>query len=316
MMKKLKRLGTLLTNQNERVIFLANHGFYDRMDDASYLKMLFRSYIGYDLNLSNPRSFNEKLQWLKLNDHRPEYTDYADKYRVRPYIEKTIGGEYLVPLLGVWDTAEEIDFDRLPDRFALKCNHDSGRGVYLCRDKSKLDEDAVRKLFRQSLQRNYYLRGREWPYKNIKPRIICETLLGDDGGQSDSAFDLMDYKIMCFNGEAKCSFVCSDRYSDDGLKVTFFDRDWNVMPFIRHYPISSRPIPRPRLYEKMLELSETLSKGMPFARIDWYEVNGKLYFGEITLYPGSGFEEFTPVSADYELGSWITLPSPTHESPR
>lgn len=305
---KLEKIKKLLTNKDARTIFLANRGFYHRMDDETYLRMLFKAYVGYELDLNEPRSFNEKMQWLKLYDHRPEYTDYVDKYKVRAYIEKTIGKEYLVPLIDAWDRADQIDFSKLPEKFVLKCNHDSGRGVYLCSDRSKLDEKAVRDLLGKSLKQNYYLRGREWPYKNVVPKIICEAFLEDEASRPGEKFDLVDYKIMCFGGQVKCSFVCSERYSPEGLRVTFFDRDWKVLPFIRHYPKSSKQIPRPKLYEKMIELSETLSKDLPFARIDWYEVGGKLYFGEITLYPGSGFEEFTPVSADYELGSWIPLP--------
>ncbi|MBR3019910.1 MAG: glycosyl transferase [Clostridia bacterium] len=306
-----KRLWNFLTNPDKRFLALAHRGFYDNMDDETYLRKMFKGRVGYEPNLDNPRSFNEKLQWLKLHDRNPVYTVMVDKIEAKKYVANIIGEEYIIPTIAVWDSVESIDFDSLPNRFVLKCSHDSG-GLVICKDKKTLDVDAAKAKLTWAMQRKYYLHGREWPYKQVVPRILCEAFLGDEDGEPDNSQengDIMDYKIMCFGGEAKCSFVCSERYSADGLKVTFFDRDWHVMPFIRYYPKSTKDIPKPKLYEKMIALSEKLSKGMPFARIDWYEVKGKLYFGEITLYPGNGFEPFTPVSADYELGSWIPLPA-------
>ena len=262
-------------------------------------------YINFekDLNLYNPQTFNEKLQWLKLYDRKPEYTKMVDKYEVRKYIAKVIGEEYLVPLLGVYDRFEDINFDKLPNQFVLKPNHTSG-DVFICKDKHNIDYDKLKKEVNRWLKRNYYWVHREWPYKNIKPKILCEKFLANESGE-----ELKDYKFMCFNGKVKCSFVCLNRHSLTGLNVDFYDMDWKPMPFERRYPNSGIITPKPKNFKEMIRLSEILSKDVPFLRVDFYEVNGKLYFGELTLYPGAGFEEFTPESYDYLLGSWLQLPN-------
>ena len=202
----------------------------------------------------------------------------------------------------MYSTFDEIDFDKLPNQFVIKCTHDSG-GVIICKDKEKLNIIEARKKINKCLKTNFFYCGREWPYKNVKPRIIVEELINDHRND-----DLNDYKFMCFNGKVRCSFVCTERRSLEGLKVTFFDIDWNKMPFERHYPSSSKKIDKPKNYAKMIELAEKLSRDIPFARIDFYEANEKIYFGEITFFPGSGLEEFSPEIWDYTLGSWISLP--------
>ena len=275
--------------------------FTNIIPDPAFLRMAYFAFIGKRLNLDNPQTFNEKLQWLKLYNRRPEYTMMVDKYLVRDYIAKTIGEEYLIPLLGVWDDPDEIDFEALPNQFVLKCNHNSGLGMCICKDKSKLDIKKVREELRRGLKQDYYLTSREWPYKNVPRKIICEQYMDDGSGE------LKDYKFMCFDGEVKCSFVCSDRFNTNGLRVTFYDNDWKMMPFERHYPRATTPHPRPLRFEEMKELAAKLSKGMPFVRVDFYEIQGKPYFGELTFYPGSGFEEFSPESWDYTLGSYINL---------
>ncbi len=270
-----------------------------RKSDEKFLKLKFKLLLGQKLNLENPQTFNEKLQWLKLHDHNPEYAKMVDKYEAKNYVAEKIGEEYIIPTLGVWNKFNEIDFDLLPKRFVLKCTHDSG-SVIICDDKSIFNKKVAKRIMDKHLRRNYYWGGREWPYKDIKPRIIAEKYLVDAS---------RDYKIMCFNGKAKCSFVCTERFSEDGLKVTFFDRNWNKMPFERHYPMSSEVIDKPKEYDQMMTLAEKLSAEIPFVRVDFYESNGKLYFGEMTFYPGSGFEEFTPESVDFMMGEWIKLPS-------
>lgn len=280
---------------------LRYHHLLDWMPDKPYLELMYWVKMDHRLDLKNPRTFNEKLQWLKLYNRRPEYTMMADKVLVRDYIAKTLGPEYLIPLLGVWDDPDEIDFDKLPDRFVLKCNHNSGLGMCICKDKSKLDIDKVRKELREGLKQNYYLTGREWPYKDIPRKILCEQYM-EDGSE-----ELVDYKLMCFGGEVQCSFVCSERFSSNGLRVTFFDRDWRVMPFERHYPKSDSPIPKPQCYTKMVAFAEKLSEGMPFVRVDFYEIGGRLYFGELTFFPGGGYEEFTPEEYDGILGDQIRI---------
>ena len=275
--------------------------------DKVFLEYEFKKTIGRSLNLRNPQTFNEKLQWLKLYDRKPIYTAMVDKYEAKKYVANIIGDQYIIPTIGVWNNFDEIEFDSLPLQFVLKTTHDSG-GVVVVKDKRKLDIDSARSKIEKSLRRNYYYSlGREWPYKNVKPRIIAEKYMSDESGISQDSGELTDYKLMCFNGKVRCTFTCTDRFNG-GLKVTFFDNDWNVLPFERHYPKSDKPIARPRQFEKMKELAEKLSKDIPFVRTDFYEVGDDIYFGELTFFPGSGFEEFNPESWDYELGSWIRLP--------
>lgn len=285
-----------------KVFFALNlEKYLSFLSDEKYLKILYKMHMGKKLNLSDPQTFNEKLQWLKLNNRKNEYTRMVDKYLVREYIKKMIGEEYLIPLIGVWDDPEEIDFDSLPNKFVLKCNHNSGTGMCICKDKSKLDYEKVKSDLRKGLKENYDKYNREWPYRNVERKIICEKYMEDESGE------LKDYKFMAFNGEVKCSFVGSERFSKEGLHVTFYDNSWNVMPFERHYPRSKNPISRPKCFEEMNKLAAKLSENIPFVRVDFYEIKGKVYFGELTFFPGSGFEEFTPESWDYEFGRWIDL---------
>ncbi|HKM02140.1 MAG TPA: ATP-grasp fold amidoligase family protein [Sedimentibacter sp.] len=280
--------------------FLGFRGFFHWIPDALWLKIVFRIKMGYKLDLNNPKTFNEKLQWLKLHDRNPLYTTLVDKYEVRKYITETIGEEYLIPLLGVWEHFDDIDFDKLPNQFVLKCTHDSG-GLIICTDKSKLNIKAAKKKINSCLKRNYYWAFREWPYKNVKPRIIAEKYMVDESGT-----ELKDYKIMCFGGEPKCSFVCSERFKSN-LKVTIFDISWNRLPFTRDYPASDNEIQKPLQYAKMLEFSKILSKEIRFLRVDFYEINNQVYMGELTFYPGSGLESFNPKEWDYKFGKKMVL---------
>lgn len=286
---------------NKVIFYMGIKGRIKFLKDDTYLKLMYKCRIGKTLNLEKPETFNEKLQWLKLNDHNPLYTQLVDKYEVKKYVGDRIGDEYVIPTLGVWEKFSDIDFDKLPERFVLKCTHDSG-GIVICKDKNAFDVNSAKKKINSCLKKNYYWAGREWPYKNVKPRIIAEEYMEDK-----SSSELRDYKFFCFGSEMKCSFVCSERFSGTGLKVTFFDTDWNVMPFERHYPKSKEKISKPVNYDKMIELAEILSKEIPFVRVDFYEVDGKIYFGELTFYPGSGFEEFSPEEWDKTLGDWIKL---------
>lgn len=292
-----------MTRPARLFLYIIDIPFVTRLfTDKCFLKLKFRLAMGKKLDLKNPETFNEKLQWLKLYDRKSEYTGMVDKYSVREYIAKTVGEEYLIPLLGVWERFEDIDFDCLPEQFVLKCTHDSG-GVVVCKNKVELDKESAREKINKSLKKNYFYQSREWPYKNIKPRIIAEKYMEDVSG------GLTDYKFMCFNGEVKSCFTCTERFSSGGLKVTFFNEKWEKLPFERGYPASAKEIARPANYAKMLQLSQELSKGIPFVRIDFYEVDGKIYFGELTFYPGSGMEIFRPEQWDYTFGSWIDLPS-------
>lgn len=285
------------------LIILSNKYFFNFLPDKQYVQLKYKLIMGRKLELQKPQTFNEKLQWLKLNDRNPSYKKMVDKYEVKKYVENIIGKDYIIPTLGIYNGFHEIDFDKLPKQFVIKCTHDSG-GLILCKNKEKLDIAKAKKKIDKCMKNNYYYKHREWPYKNVKPRIIIESYL-DDGINTQ----LNDYKIMCFNGKAKCSFVCTERDDKElGLAVTFFDLDWNKMPFERHYRSSNKKIDKPKNYQKMVELSEKLSKNIPFVRVDWYEIKGKLYFGELTFYPGAGFEEFTPEEWDYKLGEMLKLP--------
>ena len=270
--------------------------------DKLYLKLKYYSVFGKKLNLKNPQTFNEKLQWLKLYDRKPEYTTMVDKVEAKIWVAERIGEEYVIPTLGVWDRAEDIDFDSLPDQFVLKTNHDSG-GIIICKDKSNLDKEAARKKLNSSLKRNFYEFGREWPYKSVQPKVLAERILLSDSEDGD----IPDYKFMCFNGKVECCFIVTERHSDTGIKVTFLDKDWNRMPFTRHYPAADRVLARPVNYDVMVNLAERLSAGTKFLRVDFYEVNNKIYFGELTFFPGCGYEEFSPEEWDYRLGNLIKL---------
>lgn len=282
------------------ISFLKNRELLDWLDDDTYLKLIYWQKIGKKLNLKNPTTFNEKLQWLKLHDHNAEYIKLVDKYEVKKIVKEIIGEEYIIPTLGVWENFEDIDFNQLPNQFVLKCTHDSG-GIVICKNKSEFDLEYARKKINKSLNRNYYYHGREWPYKNVKPRIIAEQYMEETGEK-----ELKDYKFMTFSGKVKCSFVCSER-NTEGLKVDFFDLNWKRMPFTRHYPNSNKYIEKPKNYDLMIKLSEKLAGNIPFVRVDFYEINGKIYFGEMTFYPGSGLEEFSPEEWDKKIGDMIDL---------
>lgn len=292
----------IIENPCNMIMYLGNKGRLKWLSDEVYLKAIFNAKLNKNLDLGNPKSFNEKLQWLKLYDRNPKYSKLVDKYEVREFISNSIGEEYLIPMIGVWDSVDEINFELLPKQFVLKCTHDSG-SVVVCTDKEELDVEKVKKKLNIALKRNYYYPSREWTYKNVKPRIIAEQYMVNDSGE-----ELKDYKFMCFNGEVKCSFVCLNRYSGNGLNVNFYDMNWNLMPFERHYPCSKIKVEKPTKFEKMVELATILSQEIPFVRVDFYEINGSIYFGELTFYPGAGYEEFTPEEYDYILGSWIKLP--------
>lgn len=282
---------------------LGSRGYLNFIPDDLYIKLIYKYKMNKSLNLDNPSLFNEKLQWLKLNDRKYLYTKLVDKYGVREYISEKIGKQYLIPLIGVYDRFEDINFDRLPNKFVLKTTHDSG-GVVICRDKSNFNINKARKKLNKSLRRNYYYTWREWPYKYVKPRIICEEYMKDKSHE-----DLKDYKFMCFNGSVKCILVCSDRNSFEGVKMDFYDEKWNRIKCKRpNHPNSIEDIEKPKNLDEMLDLSIKLSSNIPFIRVDFYEVNGKIYFGELTFYPASGFDKFDPDIYDKILGDWLKLP--------
>lgn len=273
-----------------------------RLSDEKKIKLEYQLYFDKQLDLDNPQTFNEKMQWLKLNDRRKIYTELVDKYEVKKFISNIIGDEYIIPTIGIYDRFEEINFELLPNEFVIKTTHDSG-GIIICKDKSKFDYNKAKKKITKFISRRYYQIHREWPYKNVKPRIIVEKYMSNDDKELD------DYKIHNFNGVPKIILVCRDRYSESGLKEDFFDVNWNHLNIKRpDHDNSSQIIEKPKELEKMLELSKIISKNIPFVRTDFYVINGKVYFGEITFYPSAGFAKFEPNEWDLELGTWLKLP--------
>lgn len=272
--------------------------------DKVYVSMMYYHIFHKKLNLKSPKTFNEKLQWLKLNDRRPEYTMMVDKYKVRDYIAEKLGKEYLIPLLGVWKTPDEIDFDKLPDKFVLKCNHNSGLGMCICKDKSKLDILKVKDELKKGINQNYYLTGREWPYKNVERCIIAEKYMTDDA-ESES---FTDYKFFCFDGNVDCVMVCLDRHTGD-TKFYFFDKYWNLKRLNKRGKDAPKgfTIPKPECMDQMFEIASKLSKGLKFARIDLYQSNGLVYFGEITFFPDSGFDANLLPETDEYFGSLLKI---------
>ena len=227
----------------------------------------------------------------------------VDKYKVREYIAQMIDEEYLIPLLGVWDDPDEIDFDALPNQFVLKCNHNSGTGMCICKDKSKLNIEKVKKELRKGLKEDYYLKFREWPYKDVPRKIIAEKYMEDASGE------LRDYKFYCFNGVMKFVMINSDRNTDKPTRADYFDRDFNWLDFTWGYSHAEVHPQKPEQFEKMVAIAERLSKGLPHIRVDLYDCNGKIYFGELTFFDGSGFDKIEPLEWDYKIGEMLKLPS-------
>ena len=269
--------------------------------DKWYLQLLYRRVFDKKLDLRNPKGYNEKLFWMKLYDHRPEYTTMVDKFAVKKYVADIIGEEYIIPTLGVWDKPEDIDWDKLPDQFVLKCTHDSG-GLVICREKEKLDLQSAMNKLRKSLKTNYYKAGREWPYKNVPRRIIAEKYMEDK-----SVGELPDYKFFCFDGEVKALFIGTERGTGD-VKFDYYDADFNHLDLMQLHPMSGKDLPKPQHFEKMKELASMLSKGLPQVRVDFYNINGDIYFGEMTFFHHGAVIPFHPEIWDYTFGSWIKLP--------
>lgn len=306
-MNNLKKFVYFLINDPKHIVKVLYIKFTTSLSPLlptrKYVKMLFRAYMGYKLDLKNPRTYNEKLQWLKVYYRDSKYTKMVDKVDAKDYVASIVGGKYIIPTLGVYNNANEIDFDKLPNQFVLKCTHDSGV-IIICKDKSKLDvADAVKRL-NKNLKRKYYCWSREWPYQNVKPRIIAEQYMEDESG-----YELKDYKFFCFNGEPKALFIASDRSKiDEETKFDFFDMDFNHLPFTNGHPNSSKDVKKPKGFEEMKSLAAKLSNGIPHVRVDFYDINGSVYFGEMTFFHWSGLVAFEPVEWDYTFGNWLQLP--------
>lgn len=271
--------------------------------DSLYLKCLVKFRAGYWPNLKHPRTYDEKLQWLKMYDHRPEYTTMVDKITAKDYVAGIIGKEYIIPTLKIYNNSDEINLDELPDKFVLKTNNGSANmGVVVCQNKSTFDLTAAKAKLNDSLKRDKYWRSREWPYKNIKPRIFAEKYMEDP-----IKGDLQDYKFFCFDGVVNALFVGSERSTGD-VKFDYFDADFNHLDIVQEHPMSGHEIPKPKNFELMKELASKLSKGIPQVRVDLYNIDGKIYFGELTFFHHGGIIKFNPKEWDYTFGSWIKLP--------
>ena len=284
--------------------YLITRGAFSFMSDKAFLKLSYFLHTKKKLDLKNPKLFNEKLQWLKLYNRKPEYTNMVCKYEAKKYIANIVGEKYVIPTLGVWDKFEDIDFDTLPDQFILKCTHDSG-GLIICKDKSKLDMEWARNKINKTLKNDYYITAREWPYKNVKWRIIAESIIEDK-----KTGYLKDYKFFCFDGCVKCLYVTSNRGLEGGLKMDYFDPDWNHLP-IKHYkyPNNENDVPQmPPNYKEMINIAEKLSKGIPHLRVDLYNIDGQIYVGELTFFIDAGYGEMKPDEYNRIFGEWIKLP--------
>jgi len=290
-------------DKNYRYLFNCSKGKYDYLSDEEYLKRYYRAYYQKEFDLNNLLTFGDKLQFIKLNYRSESMTQMVDKFEVRKHVAKLIGEEYLIPLLGVWDSPEEIDFNNLPSAFVLKCNHNSGTGMVICRDKRNINIKEVIRGLNAGLKEDYYLKNREWPYKNVKRRIICEAFMKD--GNRD---ELADYKFYCFNGIPCYCQVIQDRSTHE--TVDFFDMNWvhqDFTGFGKKYDYSKAGIVCPKTFNDMKRFAKILSEDFPFVRVDFYEINGKLYFGELTFFPNGGFGNFYPYEWNKKIGDLILL---------
>ena len=297
-----QKLGRFLFCPAIRFAYLTELGFMNHMSDEAFTLREYRYRTGKTLNLKNPQTFNEKLQWLKVHDHNPEYTKMVDKYAAKQYAAEKIGADHIIPALGVWSTFDEIDFDALPEQFVLKCTHDSG-GLVICRDKTQFDKAAARRKIEKYLKRKYFYEHREWPYKDVQPQILAEQYM-QDGDQKS----LVDYKFYCFNGVPRYLYVSRGMENHATAQIGFLNLEWTFAPFGRtdYRPLSELP-PKPQRYEEMLEFARKFSEGIPFLRVDLYEINGKVYFGELTFTPCAGAMPFDPPQADLEVGRLLDI---------
>lgn len=311
-MNKLRKIVDYALHSPDKLLLVVLVRIAPIMPDKLYLKWLFRLKMGYRLNLDNPKTFSEKIQWLKLYNRKPEYTQMVDKFAVKEYVAKIIGEEYIIPTIGVWDKFEDIDFDALPNQFVLKTTHGGGGGgVVICKDKSKFDVQAAKIKLNKSLKQCIYKSLKEWPYKNVPKKIIAEKYITDQEYE-----DLIDYKFYCFNGEPRYCQVIRDRNTIE--TIDFYDMEWNHMPFVGLNPViknnttpiiknGQTPVQKPIHLDEMIEISRNLSAKIPFLRVDLYVIQDRIYFGEMTFYPASGLGEFTPSKWNVELGTLLDL---------
>lgn len=302
-MSRIKKLvKNFLTNKQIRFAYLSRIGLFSLFSDEWYLKKLYQVCLGKQLDLKNPLTFNEKMQWLKLYDRKPLYSMMADKYAVKNYVADKIGEKYIIPSIGnSYDNFSDIDFEKLPNQFVLKTNHDSG-GVVVCKDKKSFDIYHAEKLLSNHLKRNYYYKSREWPYKNVKPCIFAEEYVKDGNNEF-----LPVYKFLCFHGEPRViQTIQNDKQPNES--IDYFDTEWNLLNLKQGFPNSKEPFEKPKKLQEMCEIARKLSEGHAFLRVDLYVINSEVKFSEFTFYSDAGLSKFEPESWDRTLGDWIKLP--------
>lgn len=284
------------------IVYLNYKGYLKWMPDRLFIKIAYKGIFEKKIDLNNPHSFNEKLNWLKLYDRNPLYTKLVDKHDVKEYVSKKIGKEYINPTLGIWNSVDEIEIEKMPNSFVLKATHDSG-GLVIVKSKNNLNWKEAKEILAQSLKRDFYYQKREWPYKNVVRRIIAEPYLEDNKTK-----ELRDYKLFCFNGKVEFFKIDFDRYKNH--RANYYDINKNILPFgeLKYLPDLNKKIEIPNTINVMIELAEKLAKGIPFVRVDFYDVNGKIIFGEMTFYPTGGFGKYTPSEYDDLIGEKLLLP--------
>jgi hypothetical protein len=285
------------------VKYLLQYFFYKLLPDELYIKLLYWACMGKRLDLNNPKTYSEKLQWLKLYYRKPEFTLMVDKYQVKKIVAEKVGKDFVIPTIGVWDSPSEIDWDSLPNQFVLKTTHGGGgSGVAICKDKSQFDKLKAIELLSKSMTQDIYKLSREWPYKNIAKKVIAEKYISESNG------GLKDYKFFCFDGVVKFMFIATSRFDKKiGTRFDFFDENFNHLPFEQGHPNADYDIPKPQCFEQMKEIASKLSEGLPHLRVDLYEVDGHIYFGENTFYHFSGLVPFMPEEWDYKFGEMLHL---------
>lgn len=297
-----------LFNQQKRILFLSHFKLSKKIDDKKYLEKMYFAKTGQVLNLDKPISFGEKLQWLKLYNRNPIFTIMVDKVLAKDYVANILGDEIIIPTIAIWDDPADINFDKLPNKFVLKCNHNSGLGMVICKDKNSIDKKKVVKELKRGIEEDFYSHGREWPYRGINKKVFAEQYM-----KNSSDEELRDYKFYCFNGEPKyCQVICN-RSKDE--TIDFFDLEWHVQEFTGldlPYKPHAAYIDKPNCFDDMIEKARILANDIPFVRIDFYEINNKVYFGEITFFPASGFGRLYPEIWNNKLGELVQLEGINH----
>ena len=295
-MSSVKTFFSLVKTPIKMIEPLGKRNFFNWMSDSMYLKLIYKGKLGKALNLKDPKTFNEKIQWLKINDHNPDYIEWVDKIKAKEKVKNLLGDEYVVPTIAIWNKAEDIKFSELPSKCVLKCNHDQGSTIIYTKDSN---ESSIQKHFRKRLKMNPYSETREWPYKNVEPKIMCEPFLIDN---------IIDYKFFCFNGKVKMINIGQKDCKTHITHVTFLDKKWNRMPFQRKdFPPVDYVPKKPEKLAEMIELAEKISESKSFVRIDFYYIDNRILFSEFTLYPTSGFIQFNPKEGDEILGNMLKI---------